>query len=87
MAEKSQLGTIIKYLEKMMDNANTEVNTRRFEVDHNGERVERCSVTYIPNEDAEQTGTFELKDTQTNEVYQFDDIDLIAMDIYELLQD
>ena len=81
MAEKSQLGTIIKCLEKMMDTATPEVNTRRFEVEKNGEREERCSVTYIPSVDGETSGTFELKDTRTNEVYQFDDIDLIAMDI------
>ena len=78
MAKKSQLGAIIKRLEAMTDAE--ELQVRRFEV----QGQERCVVTYIPQD---EEGTFELKDSATHETYQFDDIDLIAMDIYELLQD
>lgn len=80
MVKKSQLGAIIKRLEAMTDVENHEPQVRRFEV----QGQERCVVTYIPQD---EVGTFELKDLATQETYQFDDIDLIAMDIYELLQD
>lgn len=81
MTKKSQLGAIIKRLEAMMDSDSKEPQVRRFEVQ--GE--ERCIVTYYPG-DNEEDGTFELKDAKTREVFQFDDIDLVTMDIYDLLE-
>lgn len=82
MTMKSQLGAIIKRLEAMVDAESKDPQVRRFEV----QGQERCVVTYFPSEN-EEDGTFELKDSTTHEVYQFDDIDLIAMDIFDLLQD
>lgn len=81
MAKKSQLGAIIKRLEAMMDSESKEPQVRRFEV----QGKERCIVTYYPG-DNEEDGTFELKDAKTREVFQFDDIDLVTMDIYDLLE-
>lgn len=81
---KSQLLAIIKRLEAMVETDSHEPQVRRFERD--GE--ERCTVTYRqPNEDDENsTGMFELTETNARQSYQFDDIDIIAMEIYELLQ-
>ena len=39
------------------------------------------------NYELEKTETFELLETSTQQVYQFDDVDLVAMEIFELLQD
>lgn len=78
--KKSQLLAIIKRLEAMMDGEPSEVQVRRFET--NG--TERCVVKYVPADNEE--GTFEMEESDTHQVYQFDDIDLIAMEIYELLQ-
>lgn len=73
----SQLSAIIRRLEVMMeDNGETEV--RRFE--KSGD--ERCVVKYN-----RETESFELEEHATNQVYQFDDLDLTAIEIYELLQD
>lgn len=80
MNKKSQLLAIIKRLEVMMDTDSQEPQVRRFE--NNGN--ERCVVTYVPAEDGD--GAFEMEESDTHQVYQFDDIDLIAMEIYELLQ-
>lgn len=78
--KKSQLLAIIKRLEAMVDAEGLEPQVRRFE--NNG--TERCIVTFVPTEDGE--GTFEMEESDTHQVYQFDDVDLIAMEIYELLQ-
>ncbi|BAK95265.1 hypothetical protein TEH_19380 [Tetragenococcus halophilus NBRC 12172] len=32
------------------------------------------------------TETFELTEAQTNQAYQFDNIDIVAMEIYDLIQ-
>ena len=74
----SQLVGIIRRLEAMLEDTESEVQVRRFEKEGN----ERCVITY----DA-KTGTFELLETSTQQVYQFDDVDLVAMEIFELLQD
>lgn len=79
IVKNSQLIAIIKRLEAMIESAeDNEVQTRRFE--KQGE--EKCVVAYAP---AEQM--FEMTETQSQQVYQFDDIDLVAIEIYELLQD
>lgn len=72
----SQLVAIIRRLEAMTVE-NAEVESRRFE----REGVERCVVRYHQN-----AQEFELEESGTNESYQFDDIDLVAIEIYELLQ-
>ena len=77
---KSKLLAIIKRLEAMMEAETQETQVRRFEADG----VERCVITYHPQDN--ELGTFELTETATNQTYQFDDIDLVAMEIYELLQ-
>lgn len=33
------------------------------------------------------TESFELEEHDSNQTYQFDDLDLVAIEIYELLQD
>lgn len=74
----SQLVGIIRRLEAMLEDTESEVQVRRFEKEGN----ERCVITY----DA-KTETFELLETSTQQVYQFDDVDLVAMEIFEVLQD
>ncbi|MGX7058949.1 YkuJ family protein [Vagococcus humatus] len=73
----SQLVAIIKRLVAMVETTDAEVQVRRFE----REGQERCLVSYDPS-----TETFELTESDTRQSYQFDDIDLVAMEIYELLQ-
>ncbi|MBE9390352.1 YkuJ family protein [Vagococcus salmoninarum] len=73
----SQLVAIIKRLEAMTEATDNEIQVRRFEREGN----ERCIVTYDSANEM-----FELTESDTQQVYQFDDIDLVAMEIYELLQ-
>ncbi len=73
----SQLSAIIQRLGVMMED-DGEIEVRRFE--KNGD--ERCVVKYN-----RETESFELEEHATNQTYQFDDIDLTAIEIYELLQD
>ncbi|WP_035053669.1 YkuJ family protein [Carnobacterium pleistocenium] len=74
----SQLVGIIRRLEAMLEDTESEVQVRRFEKEGN----ERCIITYDT-----KTETFELLETSTQQVYQFDDVDLVAMEIFEVLQD
>lgn len=74
----SQLVAIIKRLEAMQESESTEVQTRRFE--KNG--VERGLVTYDP-----KTETFELEELSDHQTFQFDNIDLVAMEIFDLLDE
>ncbi|MGX7347468.1 YkuJ family protein [Aerococcus vaginalis] len=74
--EPSQLKAIITRLEAMTaDDSSIEV--RKFE--KNGE--ERCTVSF----DKERQ-MFLLDDYSENENFEFDDIDLVAMEIYDLIQ-
>ncbi|MCI1903934.1 YkuJ family protein [Enterococcus hirae] len=73
----SQLVAIIKRLEAMTEASDGEVQVRRFEKDG----VEKCTVSYDS-----ATETFELTEGDTKESYQFDNIDLVAIEIYELIQ-
>lgn len=68
---------IIRRLEVMREDSG-EVEVRRFEKDG----VEKCVVRYL-----KATESFELEETSVNQTYQFDDIDLVAIEVYELLQD
>ncbi|MHC5248908.1 YkuJ family protein [Enterococcus sp. HY326] len=73
----SQLVAIIKRLEAMTEATDNEVQVRRFEKDG----VEKCTVTYD-----QSTDTFELTESDSNQSYQFDNIDIVAMEIYDLIQ-
>lgn len=75
LMKASVLTGIIQRLVSMVSSEN-EVETRRFELDG----VEKCIVTYSAELDS-----FELTDRETNSTYQFDDIDLVAIEIFELL--
>lgn len=55
----------------------SEVQVRRFEK----EGVEKCIVTYDNS-----TETFELTEAESNQPYQFDNVDIVAMEIYDLIQ-
>ena len=73
----SQLVAIVQRLQTMADQ-HSDVEIRRFE--KNG--VEKCVVTF--NHEAD---SFELEDLDAKQTFQFDDIDLVAIEIFELLQD
>lgn len=73
----SQLVAIIKRLEAMVGSADNELQVRRFEK----EGVEKCTVTYDKSVD-----TFELTEADTHQKYEFDNIDIVAMEIYDLIQ-
>lgn len=45
------------------------------------EGVEKCTVTYDNT-----TETFELTESDSKQSYQFDNIDIVAMEIYDLIQ-
>lgn len=72
--KSSVLNGIIQRLEAMT-HTESEIEVRRFEV----EGSERCQVTYIKESDM-----FELTETGAS-AFQYDDIDLVAIEIYELL--
>lgn len=76
--ENSQLVAIIERLDAMMKADTNEVQSRRFE----REGQERGFVTYDS-----ATQTFELEELATHQKFDFDDIDLAAMEIYDLLND
>ncbi len=76
--ENSQLVAIIERLDAMMKADTNEVQSRRFE----REGQDRGFVTYDP-----ATQTFELEELATHQKFDFDDIDLAAMEIYDLLND
>ncbi|MGY3749878.1 YkuJ family protein [Vagococcus acidifermentans] len=76
--KNSQLAAIIKRLTAMIESTDSDVQVRRFE----REGQERCIVTYDSN-----TEMFELTESDSQQVYQFDDIDLVTLEIFELLQD
>ncbi|GIN83888.1 hypothetical protein J6TS2_02740 [Heyndrickxia sporothermodurans] len=78
----SQLLGIIQRLKAMQDAKETgEIQQRRFEV--NGKTL--CQVKFFP-----ATDTFELEeydeDKKINK-YQFDDIDITAIEIFDLVQE
>ncbi|MGO3732024.1 MAG: YkuJ family protein [Vagococcus sp.] len=76
--KNSQLVAILKRLSAMVESNDSEVQVRRFE----REGEEKCIVTFDSSNEM-----FELTETGSQQVYQFDDIDLVALEIFELLQD
>ncbi|MBM7586643.1 uncharacterized protein YkuJ [Bacillus pakistanensis] len=78
----SQLLGIIQRLKTLQDGTDhSETNQRFFEI--NGKKI--CQVTYMPTAD-----TFELevyKDDKKPNKYPFDDIDMTAIEIFDLLQE
>ncbi|WP_290032914.1 YkuJ family protein [Ligilactobacillus cholophilus] len=76
--EKSQLVAIISRLDAMMKASGSEVQSRRFEKDGD----ERGIVTYNPASE-----TFTLEEVATKQRFEFDNIDLAALEIYDLLVD
>ncbi len=75
--ETSKLRTIISRLEAMIKDQTGEIQVRRFEVD--GE--ERAMVTYN-----QAKKIFTVQDYSIDEELDFDNIDFVAMEIYELIQ-
>ncbi|SJZ48792.1 Uncharacterized protein YkuJ [Pilibacter termitis] len=73
---KSNLVAIINRLEAMMETEEGTVQTRRFE--HEGDL--KAEVIF----DSEEK-IFTLKETKTGFVSTFDDIDIVAMEIYDLI--
>jgi uncharacterized protein YkuJ len=77
----SQLQGIITRLKNLQEQSNNgEPSQRFFEV--NGER--KCQVTFQP-----KSATFELEvyfDKEKPKRYQFDNIDMITIEIFELIQ-
>ncbi|MDR3156674.1 MAG: YkuJ family protein [Lactobacillales bacterium] len=73
---KSQLKAIIDRLEAMMRSTDNEKQVRRFEKD--GKL--KAEITYDIS-----TSIFILKYIDNDEVGEFDDLDLVAMEIYDLL--
>ena len=73
----SQLVAIIKRLEAMTEATDNEIQVRRFE----REGVEKCIVNYDKSIE-----TFDLTETDSQQSYQFDNIDIVAMEIYDLIQ-
>lgn len=71
----SVLTGIIQRLETMTK-ATEDPEVRRFELDG----VEKCQVAYIPSEDA-----FEMTESSTGTVFRFDNVDLVAIEIFDLL--
>ena len=75
--DKPTVSAIIKRLEAMTEATDNEIQVRRFEK----EGVEKCLVTYD-----KATETFELTESDSQQSYQFDNIDIVAMEIYDLIQ-
>lgn len=74
----SQLVAIISRLDAMMKVDGDEIQSRRFEKDGQ----EKGFVTYDPT-----TETFVLEELASHQKFEFDNIDLTAMEIYDLLDD
>ena len=76
--KESKLRSIITLLEAMMADETKELQVRRFTVDG----VDRVEVTYDHNRDL-----FILNDfTIEVDIQEYDNIDFVAMEIYELIQ-
>lgn len=73
----SQLIPIIRRLDAMREDQSDEIQVRRFE--RNGE--EKCIVRYD-----NKSNMFELEDRTTEQTYEFDNIDYVAVEILELVQ-
>ncbi|KRN27127.1 YkuJ family protein [Liquorilactobacillus mali] len=76
--EISQLAAIISRLDAMVKEQSDEVQSRRFEKDGR----ERGVISYD-----RETDTFTLEELPDKQQFEFDNIDLAAMEIYDLLND
>lgn len=76
--ENSQLVAIISRLDAMVKASGNEPQSRRFEKDGD----ERGVVTYNPSSE-----TFTLEEVATKQRFEFDNIDLAALEIFDLLDD
>ncbi|EUJ21359.1 YkuJ family protein [Listeria aquatica] len=74
----SQLKGIIQRLEAMQNDDAAETQSRRFEKD--GKVI--CEVKYF-----EPSQSFEIEIHDSNSKYNFDDIDMTAIEIFEALQE
>lgn len=74
--QASQLKAIISRLEAMLEEG-SDIEVRRFEK----EGEERCMVRYD-----RESESFLLIEHGVDQTFQFDDIDLAAMEIYDLIQ-
>lgn len=77
MMKSSELISIISRLEAMTKDQTNDIQERRFEVD--GE--ERALVTYD-----QQRHIFTVHDYSIDEKLEFDNIDFVAMEVFELVQ-
>jgi len=73
----SRLIPIIQRLQAMQEDQGDDMQVRKFEL--NGH--EKCLVTYN-----NKTKTYLLDDLTTKQTYQFDNIDFIAIEILDLLE-
>lgn len=73
----SQLIPIIRRLDAMREDQSDEVQVRRFERDGK----EQCIVRYDS-----KSNMFELEDRTSQQTYEFDNIDYVAVEILELVQ-
>ncbi|MFT8870355.1 DUF1797 family protein [Liquorilactobacillus nagelii] len=78
MEVSSKLAAIISRLDSMTTDVEEEQASRRFE--KNGQQV--AIVTYDS-----ATKTFNLAEIKSQQKFEFDDIDLVAMEIYDLFTD
>ncbi|KRM91890.1 YkuJ family protein [Liquorilactobacillus cacaonum] len=76
--ESSQLVAIISRLDSMVKEQSSEIQSRRFE-----KEGRECGVISYDKE----TGTFTLEELPDKQKFEFDNIDLAAMEIYDLLND
>lgn len=76
--KSSQLVAIIKRLEAMQEADSDEVQSRQFEKGG----AEKAMVEYDP-----KTETYKLEELENHQTFSFDDIDLVAIEIYDLLDD
>jgi uncharacterized protein YkuJ len=74
----SKLAAIISRLDSMTADTEEDQASRRFE--KNGQQV--AIVTYN-----QETRTFNLAEVKSQQEFEFDDIDLVAIEIYDLLTD
>ncbi|KRK48279.1 YkuJ family protein [Secundilactobacillus kimchicus] len=75
---KSKLMGILNRLIAMLEDESGVEQNRRFEKDGNV----ACQVTLSQDKE-----TWQLEEYQNNETFSFDDVDLVAIEVYDLLFD
>lgn len=76
--QASQLAAIIKRLVAMQSDDNSEITERRFE--KSGDLI--AEVSYDQDKEA-----FTMTDIKAKQTFEFDNIDLVAIELYDLLAD